>query len=57
MSFELPPFAFLILGGLILPLVPSKLRAATFLLFPALALAARVDASGWCGRFRRVLQV
>ncbi len=40
MSFELPPFAFLILGSLILPLVPSKLRAATFLLFPALALAA-----------------
>ena len=40
MSFELPPFAFLILGSLILPLVPSKLRAATFLLFPVLALAA-----------------
>ena len=40
MSFELPPFVFLILGGLILPLVPRKLRAATFLLFPALALAA-----------------
>ena len=40
MSFELPPFAFLILGGLILPLVPKKLQPATFLLFPALALAA-----------------
>ncbi len=40
MSFELPPGAFLLLGGLILPLVPRKLRAAAFLLFPALALAA-----------------
>ncbi len=40
MSFELPPFVFLILGGLILPLVPRKLRAAAFLVFPALALTA-----------------
>ncbi len=40
MSFELPPGAFLLLGGLILPLVPRKLRAAAFLIFPALALAS-----------------
>jgi multicomponent Na+:H+ antiporter subunit D len=40
MNLDLPPFAFLLLGGLVLPVFPTRLRAIASLLFPALALAA-----------------
>ena len=37
-SFILPPFAFMMAGALILPLVPARLRSSAFLLWPALSL-------------------
>ena len=40
MISEPPPFAFLLLGGLILPLLPSRIRSSASLVFPALAVAA-----------------
>lgn len=38
----LPPALFLIVGAFLLPLLPERLRAMTFLMFPALALAVVV---------------
>ena len=40
MSLSLPPFLFLLVGGLLLPLCPRRLRGLASLVFPALALAA-----------------
>ena len=38
MSLEFPPFIFLVIGSLLLPLFPKKIQPAAFLVFPLLAL-------------------
>ncbi len=38
MTFNIPPFLFFLLGGLLLPLIPKRLRAGIFLIPPLLSL-------------------
>jgi len=37
-TFNIPPFLFFLLGGLLLPLIPKRLRAGIFLIPPLLSL-------------------
>jgi len=37
-TFNIPPFLFFLLGGLLLPLIPQRLRAGIFLIPPLLSL-------------------
>lgn len=53
---ELPPTLFLLLGALVLPLIPERLRSTCFLVFPAAALLAVLGypdgfeiQTGWLG--------
>jgi len=38
MTFNIPPFLFFLLGGLLLPLIPKRLRGGIFLIPPLLSL-------------------